>query len=167
MTSNIDNSAYIAEEAVIIGDVTLGKMVSVWPCAVLRGDINTIAVDEFSNIQDNCVLHVTKKDPVKIGKYVTLGHGAVVHGATVGDYCIIGMNATVLDGAEIGEGSIVGAGAVVSPGTKIPAGSMALGVPAKVVKTDPTFKEMARANAMEYLELAARHSKGEFTRYMP
>ncbi|MFO1502124.1 MAG: gamma carbonic anhydrase family protein [Verrucomicrobiota bacterium] len=125
---------YIAEGAVVIGDVTLGDHASVWYNAVLRGDINRIVVGHHSNVQDNAVLHLADDYPCIVGNYVTIGHSAIVHACTVEDECLIGMGATVLDGAVIGAQSIIGANALVTQGTKIPPGSLVMGSPAKVVK---------------------------------
>ncbi|MGE5543258.1 MAG: gamma carbonic anhydrase family protein, partial [Bacillota bacterium] len=108
----IENPCFVAGSAVIIGDVTIGRRCSIWPGAVLRGDLNSIAVGEGSSIQDNCVVHVDHVHNVRIGNGVTVGHGAMLHGCSVGDGTLIGIAATVLDGAEVGEYSIVGAGAV-------------------------------------------------------
>ena len=130
----LGQGVYLAKTAVVIGDVTLGDFSSVWYGAVLRGDINKIVVGHHSNIQDNSVLHLADDFPCILGNYVTVGHSAVVHACTVGDECLIGMGAVILDGAEIGEQSIIGARALVTQGTKIPPGSMVLGSPAKVVR---------------------------------
>jgi carbonic anhydrase/acetyltransferase-like protein (isoleucine patch superfamily) len=130
----LGKGAYIATGAVVVGDVTLGDHASVWYNSVLRGDINRIVVGDYSNIQDNTVLHLADDYGCIIGEYVTVGHSAVVHACTVGNECLIGMGAIVLDGAEIGEQSIIGARALVTQGTKIPPGSMVLGSPAKVVR---------------------------------
>lgn len=126
-------SCFIHKTAVIIGDVTVGDNVSVWPCAVLRGDIASISVGENSNIQENACVHVNYGCPAVIGKGVSVGHGAVVHGSKIGDNCLIGMNAVVME-SEIGPNCIIGAGAVVPAGKNIPAGSLVMGVPAKVVR---------------------------------
>lgn len=126
-------SCFIHKTAVLIGDVSLGENVSVWPCAVLRGDIAAISVGDNSNIQENACIHVNYGAPVSIGKGVSIGHGAVVHGSKIGDNCLIGMNAVVME-SEIGPNCIIGAGSVVSAGKSIPAGSLVLGVPAKVVR---------------------------------
>lgn len=128
----LGRDVYLASTAVVLGDVTLGDHSSVWYGAVLRGDINRIVVGHHSNVQDNAVLHLADDFPCVIGNWVTIGHSAVVHACTIGDECLIGIGATVLDGAVIGEQSLVGAGAVVTPGTVIPPGSMVLGAPAKV-----------------------------------
>ena len=113
--------------------MAIGDNVSVWPCAVLRGDIASISVGENSNIQENACVHVNYGCPAVIGKGVSVGHGAVVHGSKIGDNCLIGMNAVVME-SEIGPNCIIGAGAVVPAGKNIPAGSLVMGVPAKVVR---------------------------------
>jgi len=130
----LGTGVYLAKTAVVLGDVTLGDYSSVWYGAVLRGDINRIVVGHHSNIQDNSVLHLADDYPCLVGNWVTIGHSAVVHACTVGDECLIGMGAIILDGAEIGEQSIVGARALVTQGMKIPPGSLVLGAPAKVAR---------------------------------
>ncbi len=130
----LGKGVYIAQGAVVLGDVRLGTGSSVWYNAVLRGDINFIQVGRYSNIQDNAVLHLAEDFPCVVGDYVTVGHGAVVHACVVGDECLIGMGATVLDGSVIGNQCLIGANALVTPGTQIPDGSMVLGSPAKVVR---------------------------------
>ena len=121
---------YLAPNAVVVGDVTLGNNVNIWYGAVLRGDTGAITVGDNSNIQDNCVLH----EEVTIGKGVSVGHGAILHGCTVGDDCVIGMGAILLNGAVLGDHCLVGAGSVVTGKMNAPAGSLILGNPAKVVK---------------------------------
>lgn len=128
-------SAFIAENATIVGAVDVAEEASVWFGAVLRGDINRISIGRRSNVQDDCILHVADDFPCIIGDDVTLGHGAILHACTVEDEVLIGMRATVLDGAVIGKRSIVGAHALVTGKTIIPPGSLVLGSPAKVVKT--------------------------------
>jgi carbonic anhydrase/acetyltransferase-like protein (isoleucine patch superfamily) len=130
----LGQGVYLAKTAVVLGDVTLGDASSVWYGAVLRGDINKIVVGHHTNIQDNSVLHNADNFPCIVGNWVTVGHSAVVHACTIGDECLIGMGAVILDGAEIGEQSIIGARALVTQGTKIPPGSMVMGSPAKVVR---------------------------------
>jgi carbonic anhydrase/acetyltransferase-like protein (isoleucine patch superfamily) len=130
----LGKDVYIARGAVVVGDVTLGDGASVWYNAVLRGDINRIVVGAGSNIQDNAVLHLADDFPCLVGQYVTVGHSAIVHACTVGDECLIGMGAVILDGAELGEQCLVGARALVTQHTTIPAGSLVLGAPAKVVR---------------------------------
>lgn len=126
---------FLAPSATVLGDVTTGDDVSFWFGVVARGDVNWIRIGSSTNIQDGGKLHVTTdKFPLVIGDRVSVGHGAIVHGCTIGDDCLIGIGATVLDGAYIGSGSIVAAGALVPEGAKIPEGHLALGIPAKVVR---------------------------------
>ncbi len=154
LTPSINPKAFVHSAAVISGAVTLESGASVWPCAVLRGDIAEIIIGENSNVQDNASLHVNHNCPCVIGKGVTIGHGAVVHGATVGDNCLIGMNAVVLE-SDIGPNCIIGAGSVLTAGKKIPAGSLVMGVPAKIIRqlTEDEVNGIIQ-NAKEYLELA-------------
>ena len=126
---------YLAETAAVIGDVVLGDDVSIWYGAVVRGDCHFIRVGDRSNIQDNCVLHVTQAThPTILEEEVTLGHAAVVHGATVRRGALIGIRATVMDGADIGVSAFIGAGALVTPRTKVPARTLWLGSPAKMAR---------------------------------
>lgn len=156
----IGDGAFIAENATVAGKVKIGKKSSVWFGAVVRGDMNSITVGDNSNIQDNAVIHVGLNTPVTIGNGVSIGHGACVHGANVGDNTLIGMNSVVLDGAKIGKDCIVGAGAVVTAGTVIPDGSMALGTPAKIVKkTDLKQVLSNKTNALAYVNLAKYFAK--------
>ena len=127
---NFDKSVLICPGAAVVGDVTLGSHVSIWYNAVLRGDEGAIRVGENTNIQDCAVLH----EETTVGAGCTIGHGAIVHGCTVGDNVLIGMGATVLSGAKIGNNCIVGAGALVTGKMDAPAGSMLLGSPAKVIR---------------------------------
>ena len=142
---------YILKGAVVSGDVELGENVSVWHNAVLRGDSGKITVGENTNIQDLCILH----EKTTIGKNCTVGHGAILHGCTVGDGCLIGMGAIVLNGAVLEEGCLVGAGALVTGKTVAPRGSVLLGSPAKIVKT-LTDEEIAAQteSTMHYVTLA-------------
>ena len=152
LTPQIDASAFVHQTASVIGQVTLGPNVSVYPGAVLRGDIAAIVVGENSNIQDNAVLHVNYDAPCQIGAGVSVGHGAVIHGSKVGDNVIIGMNAVVME-SEIGPNCIIGAGAVVAAGKNIPAGSLVMGVPAKVVRAlDEDEVNGILQNAREYVK---------------
>jgi len=130
----IGREVYLAQGAVVVGDVTLGDRSSVWHNAVLRGDINRIVVGEGTNIQDNAVIHLANAFPCLIGCQVTVGHAAVVHACTVEDEVLIGMSATILDGAVIGTQSIVGAGSVVASGMRVPPGSLVLGVPGRIAR---------------------------------
>lgn len=147
---------YIARGGVVIGDVTLGDHSSVWYNAVLRGDINRIVVGHHSNIQDNAVLHLADDFGCVIGNWVTIGHSAIVHACTVGDECLIGMGATILDGAEIGEQSIIGANSLVTQYSKFPPGSLVLGSPAKVVRIMSTEERAGlKVWAQKYVDNAA------------
>lgn len=128
-------NVFIAPNATVIGDVSLGDEVSIWFGAVIRGDSDTISVGARSNIQDNAVIHCDPNDPTIIGEECIIGHCAIVHGAKLANNVLIGMNATVLNQAEIGEFSIIGANALVTAGTKIPPYSLVLGSPARVIKT--------------------------------
>lgn len=152
---DIHPAARIAEGAVIRGHVTLAENVNVWYNAVLRGDVDAIEVGGGTNIQDGCIVHEDLGYPARIGCRVTVGHGAILHGCTVGDDTLIGMGAIVLNGAKVGTGCIVGAGALVAQGAIIPDGSVAMGSPARVVR-QVTAEELEhnRANARHYLEAA-------------
>jgi carbonic anhydrase/acetyltransferase-like protein (isoleucine patch superfamily) len=154
---------FVHASAVVLGDVVLGSGVSVWPLAVLRGDSDRISVGDDSNIQDGVVVHVDPGVPCVIGARVTVGHRAIVHGATVEDECLIGMGAIILNHAVIGAGSIIGAGAVVREGMQVPPGSLVLGVPGRVVR-EVTPEERARnvSSAAGYVARAAAHARGDF-----
>ncbi|HKA36160.1 MAG TPA: gamma carbonic anhydrase family protein [Thermoanaerobaculia bacterium] len=131
----IGERVYLAETAAVIGDVILGDDVSVWYNSVLRGDCHSIRVGARSNIQDNCAIHVTQeKYSTTLEEEVTLGHGAIVHGAVIRRGALIGIRATVLDGAEVGESAFIGAGALVTPRTVVPPRTLWLGAPAKQVR---------------------------------
>lgn len=145
---------FIAQGAVVCGDVTLGNNVSIWYNAVLRGDIAPIVIGDGTNIQECSVLHVSEALPLVLGEGVTVGHGAILHSCTVGDNSLIGMGAIVLDGARIGKNCIIAAGALVTGGTEIPDGSLVMGSPAKV-RREMTEAEIEanRKNAEEYVQL--------------
>ena len=152
LVPDVRPSCYVHKTAVIIGGVTLGENVSVWPCAVLRGDIASISVGENSNIQENACVHVNYGAPCLIGRGVSVGHGAVVHGSKIGDNCLIGMNAVVME-SEVGPNCIIGAGAVVPAGKNIPAGSLVMRVPAKIVrKLEEDEVNAVIRNAREYAD---------------
>jgi carbonic anhydrase/acetyltransferase-like protein (isoleucine patch superfamily) len=154
----VAESAFVAPTATVIGDVALGAGASVWYGAVVRGDVERITVGAHSNVQDNCTLHADPGFPVGVGERVSIGHNAVVHGATVEDDCLIGMGATVLNGAVIGAGSLVAAQALVPQGMQVPPGSLVAGVPAKV-RRELTEEERQgiTLNGTMYAELAAAH----------
>ncbi len=152
----IDNSCFIAPGAVIIGDVEIGPESSIWFGTVLRADINYIKIGRLTNLQDNMVVHVNHNDfPTVVGNYVTVGHGAILHGCTVENNCMIGMNAVILDGAVIGEGSIVAAGSVVKSSQRMPPGVLAAGNPA-AIKRDLTDEERQtiKQSAIDYRKYA-------------
>lgn len=152
---DIHPSVFVAPGAVVRGDVQLAAGSSVFYNAVLRGDRAAISIGEGTNIQDNCVVHVEYDLPVTVGKNVTVGHGAILHGCTIGDETLIGMGAIVLNGAKIGKNCLIGAGALVTQNAVIPDGSMVIGSPAKV-KRPLTEKEMAsvRRSAADYRQEA-------------
>jgi carbonic anhydrase/acetyltransferase-like protein (isoleucine patch superfamily) len=128
----ISASAYIDPQSVIIGDVSIGELSSVWPCVVIRGDVNWIRIGSRTNIQDGSVLHVMKDThPLVLGDEVTIGHGAILHGCTIENRVLIGMGSVLLNGAKIGTGSIVAAGTLVPEGTVVPPGSLFMGHPGK------------------------------------
>lgn len=153
-------SVFIAAGAIVVGDVTIGEDSSVWFNAVLRGDTDPIRIGCRTNIQDGCILHADPGFPCTIGDGVTVGHAAIVHGATVENDVVVGMRSVVMNGATIGTGSIIGAGSVVTEGMKIPPGSLVLGLPARVVRP-VTPEELAnlRAAAGRYVERAKLYSK--------
>ena len=131
-TPRVDESAWVAPTASIVGSVTVEAGASVWYGAVLRADNEPITIGARSNVQDNCAFHVDKDQPVTIGKGVSVGHGAVVHGATIGDHVLIGMGAIVMNGAVVGDESMIAAGALVTEGMEVPPRSLVAGVPGKV-----------------------------------
>ena len=151
----IGRNVYIAQGAVVIGDVTIGDNSSVWYNAVLRGDINRIVVGHHTNVQDNAVLHLADDYPCLVGDHVTIGHSAIVHACTIEDEVLIGMGATILDGAVVGAQSLVGAHALVTQRTVVPPGSLVMGSPAKVVRplTDRERAEL-RISAEKYAKNA-------------
>ncbi|MFC8302858.1 gamma carbonic anhydrase family protein [Specibacter sp. NPDC057265] len=154
----VHGSAFVARSATLIGRASLGADSSAFYGVVVRADTNSISVGRGSNLQDNVVLHADPGFPTTIGDHVSVGHGAVVHGCTVEDGCLVGMGATILNGAVIGAGSLVAAGAVVLEGTIVPPGSLVAGVPAKV-RRGLSAEEQAgvRENAANYVALARRH----------
>lgn len=157
-------SAWIAPTATVRGDVYIHANASVWFGTVIRGDSAPIHIGEGSNVQDLCCLHADPGFPCKIGDRVTIGHGAIVHGATVENDALIGIGATVLNGAKIGSGSIVGAGALVPEGKYIPPGSLAVGVPAKVIRSlTPEDQERIVHGSEHYIELSRRYADQEKT----
>ena len=156
---SIDTTAFVAEGARIVGDVSLAPGSSVWYNAVLRGDSAPIVVGAGANVQDNVSVHVDSSHPVRIGAHVSIGHNAVVHGCTIGDGSLVGMGSVILSGAVIGPGCLIAGGAVVLGGTEVPAGSLVAGVPAKVRRSlTPQEQADLVANAQIYLGHARTHS---------
>jgi carbonic anhydrase/acetyltransferase-like protein (isoleucine patch superfamily) len=154
----IADGVFIAPGAMIIGDVTIHEGASIWYNAVVRGDTAPIVIGRRTNIQDNCTLHVDPDAPLTIGDDCTVGHGAVVHGATVGDRVLVGMKAAVLSHARVGAGSMIGACALVSEHKEIPEGVLALGIPAKVARPlKPEETEHILSSAEGYHERAREH----------
>jgi len=152
----LGKDVFVAPNATLIGDVTLGDEAGVWFGAVLRGDYYPIHVGARTNVQDNSVVHITAEQAeTRIGEEVTIGHAAIIHGCTIGDRCLIGMGSIVLDGAVIGDDCFVAAGSLVTPGTHIPAQSFVMGRPAKVVRSvsDKDIDWIAHA-ARVYVEYA-------------
>jgi carbonic anhydrase/acetyltransferase-like protein (isoleucine patch superfamily) len=155
----VSEDAWIAPNATLVGRVRIDSGASVYFGAVLRADLNSITLGDGSNIQDNVAVHVDRDAPTTIGRGVSIGHAAVVHGCTIGDDCLIGMNATVLSHAVIGNECLIAAGTVVLEGTVVPPRSLVVGVPGKV-RRELTDVEIAgiRQNATSYRELSAAHS---------
>lgn len=155
--------AFIHSKAVVIGDVRLGNHVSIWPSAVLRGDTATITIGDDSNVQDGAIIHVDHGVPATIGARVAIAHGAIVHGATIEDDCMIAIGAIVLNRVHVGRGSIVAAGALCPEGMRIPPNSLAMGIPARVVReTTPDERERITHTIKSYLELQEAHARGDF-----
>lgn len=150
-----EKTFYIAPGAVVLGDVQLSEDVNIWYHATVRGDRSSIVIGKGTNIQDNSVVHVDAGFPVVIGENVTVGHGAILHGCSIGDNSLVGMGAIVMNGAEIGKNCIIGAGALVTQGTKAPDNSLLLGNPARI-KRQVTEEEIAGSlqNAAFYVQEA-------------
>lgn len=145
-------AGFIAPSAELIGDITIAEGVNIWFNVVVRADMDSISIGKNTNIQDCSVVHTDLGFPTSIGEGITIGHGAIIHGCTIGDNCLIGMGSIVLNGAEVGEESLVGAGSLVSQGMKIPPRSLVLGTPAKVIKElKPGMIEAIRKNGAAYV----------------
>ena len=154
-------NVWVAPDANVIGQVTLGEAVTIWFGATLRGDNEPIDVGAGSNIQENCVLHVDPGFPIRIGSHCTIGHKAMLHGCTIGDNSLIGMGATVLNGAKIGKNCLIGAGALVTEGKEIPDGSLVMGAPGKVVRMlDEAAIQGLRGSALHYQQNMRRYRSG-------
>ena len=153
-------TAWVHPSAVVIGNVKIGARASIWPGCVLRGDIERIEIGEETSFQDLSVAHTSAGLPVRIGARVVVGHRATIHGAIVGDEAMVGMGATLLDGAELGAGSILAAGALLAEGRKIPPGSLAVGIPARVVRpVTPEEKQRILGGAADYVQRITAYRK--------
>jgi carbonic anhydrase/acetyltransferase-like protein (isoleucine patch superfamily) len=167
-TPNIADSAYVDESAIVIGDVTIGEDSSIWPMTVVRGDVQKITIGKRTNIQDACVLHVTHDGeytpggfPLKIGDGVTAGHRATIHACTVGDYCLIGMSATIMDGAVLGDRLIIGASSLVPAGKKLEGGYLYVGTPVKQIRSLNEEELISlEYSADHYVEVKNMHMRG-------
>ncbi|CUH95575.1 hypothetical protein P22_1648 [Propionispora sp. 2/2-37] len=155
VSPQVDDSVFLAQGAWVIGNVSIGEKSNIWYNTVLRGDMHPIRIGKYTNIQDNCTVHVMHDHPAVIGDYVTVGHNAVIHGCTVADNCLIGMGAILLSYCEIGENCIIGAGSLVTEHKKIPPNSLVLGSPGRVVRM-LTEEEVAaiRQSALDYYKEA-------------
>ncbi len=166
-TPTIGQAVYIDESSVLIGDITLGDNVSVWPTAVIRGDVEKVNIGDDTNVQDGAVLHVSHAGrfsehgyPLSIGKGVTIGHKAVVHGCTVGNYCLVGIGAIIMDGAVLEDYVMLGAGSLVSPGKRLESGYLYVGAPAKQVRLlNDSEKEFLSYSAEHYVHLKDEYLK--------
>jgi carbonic anhydrase/acetyltransferase-like protein (isoleucine patch superfamily) len=165
ISPKIGNSTYIADSAVVIGDVTLGDHVSVWPTTVIRGDVERITIGDDTNIQDGSVLHVThygqftdRGYPLTVGNGVTIGHRAIVHACTIGNYCLVGMGAIIMDDAVLEDYVMLGAGALVSSGKTLESGHLYVGSPAKLVRPlNETEREFLVYSSQHYVALKNKY----------
>ncbi len=160
---SIDKAAFVHWRSTLIGDITLGPHASVWPNAVLRADSAAIVIGTASNIQDSCVLHVDPGMPVTIGDRVAVGHGAIIHGATVESDVLVGMGAILQNGVHVGSGSIVAPGAVCPEDMRIPPNSVVMGVPGRVMRqTTPEERDRISRTVSAYLALQDAHRAGRY-----
>ncbi len=164
---DIDATAYVDESAVVIGNVSIGKDSSLWPLVVARGDVHSISIGQSTNIQDACVLHVTHEHemtpggcPLILGDWVTVGHRVTLHGCTIGDYCLIGMSATIMDGAILEDKVLVGAGSLVPPGKVLASGHLYVRSPVRRIRqlTSEELQQLAYS-AKHYVKLKNTHQK--------
>ena len=159
----VDQSAFIHQAAILIGNVTIGPRSSVWPTAVLRGDSDAIVVGEDTNVQDGAIMHADPGLPAVLGHRVSVGHRAIVHGATVEDDCLIAMGAILLNGVQVGTGSLVAAGAVCKEGMRIPPNSVVIGVPARVAREATSeIRERIDRTWRAYIRLSEEHRAGKY-----
>lgn len=161
----IGKNVFIAHNAFLIGDVTIDDNAGIMFGAVLRGDQNSIRIGRFSNVQDNVVIHADAENETEVGENVSIGHGAIVHGAKIGSNALIGMGSILLSGSVVEEGAIIGAGSIVTSGKVIGKNCLAIGSPANVVRCDESVGEVARKNGETYQKLLKKHLEGEFETY--
>lgn len=157
---DVSKAAFVHPSAFLYGQIALGTGVSIWPYAVARAELHSIAIGDYTNIQDFAMLHVGFDTPTIIGRYCSITHRATLHGCTIGDNCLIGIGATVMDGASIGENSIVGEHALVRPGFIAPPGSVIAGIPARIIRTKDN-RIANRINALFYHENALAYARGD------
>jgi carbonic anhydrase/acetyltransferase-like protein (isoleucine patch superfamily) len=150
--------AFVADDATIVGDVRLGAEASIWYGVVVRADVAPISIGPRTNVQDRCVVHPEHDEDIAIGAEVTIGHGALIHGRTIGDHCLIGMGAILLPGSHVGPGSLVAAGALIPPRMEVPARSLVMGSPGRIVRrvTDQELEHIADT-VRRYLSLTREH----------
>jgi carbonic anhydrase/acetyltransferase-like protein (isoleucine patch superfamily) len=159
-SARFPQAAYIDASAAIFGSVEIGEGASLWPCAVIRAESERVRVGRFANLQDHVMVHVGYRRPTIIGDYCSITHRVVLHGCEIGDHCLIGIGATIMEGVVIGENSIVAGHSFVADGTRIPPNSIVMGTPAKVVRTANNFIAN-RINAMLYHRNAVCYARGE------
>ena len=157
---DVSKAAFVHPTALLYGEVALGTGASIWPYAVARAEVHSVSIGGYTNIQDFVMLHVGYETPTVIGAYCSITHRVTLHGCTIGDNCLIGIGATVMDGAVIGENSIVGEHALVRPGVVVPPNSIVAGIPARVIRSQDN-RAANRENAMMYFENALAYARGE------
>ncbi len=156
----VDPSVYVHPTAALHGDLEIGANSSVWASAAIRADFNYIKIGSYTNIQDNAAVHASPTNPTTVGDYVTAAHSSIIHACTIGNYVLIGMNATVLDGANVGDGTLIAAGAVVKEGMIVPPNSLVVGVPGRVIEGKGK-REFIEQNAVSYYLLSRKYITGE------
>ncbi|MCL4330052.1 MAG: gamma carbonic anhydrase family protein [Candidatus Thermoplasmatota archaeon] len=162
MGISIGSECYISPSSVFSGDVAVGNRVAVMHNAVLRGDFNLIEIGDDSNVQDNVSIHVEASNPCIVGRGVSIGHNAIVHGCVIGHDVLVGMGAIIMNGSNIGSGSVIGAGTLLTAGFTCPENSLVIGSPGKVIRSGQEVAEMAKKNAASYSALRERYISGEF-----
>ncbi|MGP6220752.1 gamma carbonic anhydrase family protein [Caldiplasma sukawensis] len=157
MDISVGKNSYISEKASLIGKIKIGNNSSVFPFASIRAETEPVTIGDGTNIQDNVTIHTDPSYPVIIGNHVSIGHNAIIHGSKIGNNCLIGMGAIIMNGCEIGNGSIIGAGTLLLENTKVESNSMFAGVPGKLRKRDPSYEKMAIENARAYENLISTY----------